>query len=311
MDLHDVYLHPAPDAALEMAKHLTETTPGVAGVLFYGSGLWKAIEDDTVLDFYLLVDSYSAAQLPLSHRFWGTLLPPNVYYKEFETADGQKLRCKYAVMTMRQFSMSAHGISIAPSIWARFSQPCRILHPRSKADQDHIIETLYSAVRTFHRRTLPLLKEYTTVENLWVTGLKDTYACELRSESKSRGASIYEANKEYYDKATAAFAAATLELNPLEHQPDPDEFMYHVHIAKGYRTLKRLNTPIRRFFGKLVTFFRLMKAPLTFTGAVDYIVWKIERHSGHKITPTDRQRKYPLIFAWPLVYKVLTNKIAK
>ena len=311
MDLHETYLTPAPDAALEMAKHLTDTIPGVAGVLFYGSGLWKEIEYDTVLDFYLIVDSYSAAKLPLTHRFFGALIPPNVYYREYKNAKGETLRAKYAVMTMWQFKLAAHGGSIAPSIWARFSQPCRILMPRSKYDQQDLIDTLHSAVRTFHRRTLPLLPEFTTVENLWVTGLQDTYASELRSESKSRGASIYEANKAYYDQATAAVAHATLQLNETDKTNENGDKLYHVHIAESFRNLKRLNTPVRHFAGKVVTFFRLMKAPLTFTGAVDYIVWKIERHSGHKITPTERQRKYPLIFAWPLVYKVLTKKIAK
>ena len=294
-----------------MAEHLTQNIPAVAGVLFYGSGLWKEIQEDTVLDFYLIVDSFSKAKLPISHRIFGTILPPNVYYTELKTDNGTTLRCKYAVMTTWQFKAAAHGFSIAPSIWARFSQPCRLLYPRSKYDQQDIINTLHSAVRTFHRRTLPLLGEFTTVEHLWVTGLQDTYASELRSESKTRGHSIYDANKDYYDQATAAFSAASLELNELEHQPDPEEFMYHVHVSDNARMVKRINTPLRHTLGKMVTFFRLMKAPLTFTGAVDYIVWKIERHTGHKITPTERQRKYPLIFAWPLVYKVLTKRIAK
>lgn len=305
MNLEATYLTSAPAEALAMAKHLAESTPSVAGILFYGSGLWKTIEDDTVLDFYLLVDSYSAAKLPLSHRFWGALLPPNVYYLEYTPAEGKTLRCKYAVMTVSQFNRAAHGLSIAPSIWARFCQPCRLLYPRSPADQQHIIDGLHAAVRTFHTHTLPLLPLTTTAENLWVTGLKDTYASELRSESQGRGASIYEANKAFCDQATAAYAKTSLFLNALE------KGVYQVQIAPSFRTLKRLNAPFRHFFGKLVTFLRLMKAPLTFTGAVDYIVWKIERHSGQKITPTNRQRKHPLIFAWPLVFKVLFKKKGK
>ena len=49
---------------------------------------------------------------------------------------------------------------------------------------------------------------------------------------------------------------------------------------------------------------RIFKAALTFDGALDYLLWKIKRHSGVYIEPSDLQRKVPLIFAWPLLIRL-------
>ncbi|MCA9474766.1 MAG: hypothetical protein KC563_03010, partial [Nitrospira sp.] len=40
---------------------------------------------------------------------------------------------------------------------------------------------------------------------------------------------------------------------------------------------------------------RLMKAAFTFQGGADYLIWKIERHSGVKVELTPTQRRHPII----------------
>ena len=52
---------------------------------------------------------------------------------------------------------------------------------------------------------------------------------------------------------------------------------------------------LRRLSGKGWSVLRLIKAAFTFQGGADYIVWKIERHSGEKIILTDWQRRHPVI----------------
>jgi hypothetical protein len=49
---------------------------------------------------------------------------------------------------------------------------------------------------------------------------------------------------------------------------------------------------------------RLAKAAFTFSGGVDYIAWKIERHSGHKIEVTPFQRRHPLLAAGPALWRL-------
>jgi hypothetical protein len=40
---------------------------------------------------------------------------------------------------------------------------------------------------------------------------------------------------------------------------------------------------------------RLLKALFTFKGGIDYVLWKIERHSGVTIEVAPRLRRIPLI----------------
>ena len=47
-----------------------------------------------------------------------------------------------------------------------------------------------------------------------------------------------------------------------------------------------------------------MKAAFTFNDALDYILWKIERHSGVYVEPTELQRRHPLLFSWGLLWRV-------
>ena len=67
------------------------------------------------------------------------------------------------------------------------------------------------------------------------------------------------------------------------------------------------NQSLRRLAGKLLSALRLAKAAFTFQGGADYIVWKIERHSGKKIVLTDWQKRHPIIAGVMLLGALLRN----
>jgi hypothetical protein len=52
---------------------------------------------------------------------------------------------------------------------------------------------------------------------------------------------------------------------------------------------------------------RLVKAAFTFQGGADYIVWKIERHSGEKIVLTYWQKRHPIIAGLMLLGPLLRS----
>jgi len=54
---------------------------------------------------------------------------------------------------------------------------------------------------------------------------------------------------------------------------------------------------------------RLLKSLATFRGGVDYIIWKLERHSGEKIKVSPRVRRYPVIFIWGLFWRLYRRGI--
>jgi hypothetical protein len=56
--------------------------------------------------------------------------------------------------------------------------------------------------------------------------------------------------------------------------------------------------------GKILSALRLAKAVFTFDGGVEYILWKIERHSGVRAHTTPWQRRHPLLAAPGLAWRL-------
>jgi hypothetical protein len=67
----------------------------------------------------------------------------------------------------------------------------------------------------------------------------------------------------------------------------------------------------RRVYGKVLSVARLIKSLLTFDGGLDYVAWKLGRHSGQSIEIPDRVRRYPLIFVWSLLWKLYRRGIIR
>ncbi len=75
-------------------------------------------------------------------------------------------------------------------------------------------------------------------------------------------------------------------------------------VNAGERRGARRRWRMRRLLGKSLHVLRLMKAAYTFTDGLDYILWKIEKHSGVRATPTPWQRRHPLMAAPALAWRL-------
>lgn len=266
--------------AVQKLSAAIQTRGGVSSILFYGSGLWKEPEEDTIYDFYVMVERFRDFDRSISSAILGSFLPPNVYYMEIQ--DGEKtLRCKYAVMRIDQFIRAAKGRAITPQIWARFAQPCRITY----GSNDKMLDALAECVLSFHRKALPVTLANASPRDIWLRGLSETYGAELRSEKPERTVQIFDANADNFIRRTEL----TLPL-----------LTFITRESKWSPIINRIKRPFQKF----ITFIRLAKATLTFKNGVDYALWKIERQSGVKLEANDFQRRYPLIGAWPLVWNL-------
>lgn len=246
--------------------------PASRAVLFYGSCLRERQLDGLMLDFYLLVSDYRAAY----GRRWlaaaNRLLPPNVF--PF-AKDG--LRAKYAVLSEADFARE-NGIDAGSvSVWARFAQPARLVWAADEAARARAIDAVARAAPTLFALTpgergdpLAVFRE----------GFRLTYGAELRAERDSKGGSIVDADPERYRR----FGAAVLAEPPA---------------AKGgsWRWRQRK--------GKLLSLLRIAKASFTFAGGIDYLAWKISRHSGVPIEIRPWQRRWPLLAAVTLLPRLL------
>ncbi len=63
-----------------------------------------------------------------------------------------------------------------------------------------------------------------------------------------------------------------------------------------------------RFLGRSLGLVRLFKTAYTFGDWVPYVLWKLERHTGRKLELSERQRRHPFIFGWPIILRQMVRR---
>ena len=282
---------PAADAFCNNLKQ--QYGPSTLAVLFYGSCLRQKTDAGLVLDFYVLVHSYANALKSQIAAAFAQLLPPNVYYLEMPFED-RVVRAKVAVISANQFLRGTSREAFTSSLWARFAQPTIILYARNDKVRNQVIHALANAVSTMITRTTPLLGETFSERDLWVRAFTETYGAELRPEQKTKASELVESNFTRYTAVTNAVLG-----------PHKASGVFHQILIPQQLGRAKQRWRLRRFYGKALNALRLIKASFTFSGSLDYAVWKIERHSGVKFDLTDAERQRPLLTGIKLFVKTL------
>ena len=278
----------------------------VDAMLFYGSNLRSGDALDGVVDLYLVVDDYRKAYGKSVPAIFNRLLPPNVYYLEVPV-DGRLVRAKYAVISMRDLERGTSEKWFHSYLWGRFSQPCELLYSRDAETGRRVRKALVQALLTFLSRVLPALPERLDSAAIWQQGLALSYQAELRAEKPQRAVHLYESWKDYFSKVTP-LAMGALPFN-IKTEQEASSLIYAVSIPRHTRVLSRLGWFLRRLQGKLLSLLRLIKATFTFQGGIDYIAWKLERHTGVAIEVTPKMRRHPLIYSWGLLWRLYRRKV--
>ena len=284
---------PPPDlralVAAELAEpvepRVTEMAAAVAArhgaasraVLFYGSCLREKQLEGLMLDFYLIVSDYRSAY----HRRWlaaaNRLIPPNVFPFAHEG-----LTAKYAVLSEDDFARECSPRARSVSVWARFAQPSRLVWAADEAARETAVDAVAEAAPTLVALTRPALppEQRDDPLALFREGFRLTYGAEIRAERKNRPESIVDSDPARYARIGRAA------------------------MARSDAT-KAGSWPWRQRKGKALTVLRLAKASFTFAGGVDYLAWKISRHSGVPIEIRPWQRRWPLLAAVTLLPRLL------
>ena len=273
----------------------------VDAMLIYGSCLRSGNALDGLVDLYLVVDDYHRAYRRWVPALFNQLLPPNVYYLEVQVG-GKLVRSKYAVLSMRDLERGTSSKWFSSYLWGRFSQPCGLLYSRNQEQTRRVHVALSQAVLTFLYRVLPSLPGELETHEIWQLGLALSYRAELRAEKPERGIHIYEAWEGLYQKITEV--AMPMVGYRIDSARDRSPTRYLVDIDERTRQMNRWGWLLRRIQGKLLTVLRLMKSAFTFQGGIDYIAWKLERHTGVSVPITPRMRRHPLIYSWGLVWRL-------
>jgi hypothetical protein len=304
--LIDAELQRQPSAAIaRLAGQLAQRAAGrAAAVLFYGSALRDGALDG-ILDFYILVDRVGAWPGSCLAAVANRMLPPNVGYFE-DCVDGQPVRAKYAVMSLAQFCRGMSENRIDTTLWARFAQPCACIWARSAEDRQVVGEALRLATITAATWAAALGPEHGEALAYWRALFTRTYDAELRVEGVARGADLLARDAlRYVGLLPAAWNAAGISFVVAA------DGELHPRLSPRARITAKRRWALRRQLGKPLNLLRLIKAAFTFDGAIDYVVWKVERHSGVRLDVQPWQRRHPLLAAPQLYYQLRKRRVLR
>jgi hypothetical protein len=310
---------PGPDAdsdptlAALLAQLQERHHNAICCTLVYGSCLRSGDIYDGLLDLYLICDSYREAyhRPLLASANW--LLPPNVFYAEQKSMDragaGNTLRSKVTVISLRDFQRGCSTAWFESYIWGRFAQPTRILYARSEPVRSQVEAALTQAAHTLLHNALPALPSAGSLTALWEQSLSLSYATELRTERSGRAQELAASSCDFYAALTRQNAPTLGYAFALQEREG--QWHYRCEIGPFKRKTTALAWAMRRTQGKLLSIARVVKALFTFEGGLDYIAWKLERHSGEKIHIPDKVRRAPLIHLWGFFWGLYRRGIFK
>jgi hypothetical protein len=282
-------------------KLLARYGNAVQAILYYGSCFRKGDDREGIVDLYVLVDRYEAIYSLRVQSFLNKLLPPNVFYLQVGLQD-RVVRAKYAVLSHLDFLRGTSKRWFHSYLWGRFCQPVGLIYARNSQVARQVQLALAQAILTFTARVLPMVTSPFTARDLWGQGLLLTYRAELRAEQPDDLIHLFDAEPEHYQQLTRA--ALTEVPFPVEIDTSRQPVRYHSQVSPDLQRKCRLAWKVRFLQGKVLSVLRLLKGFFTFQGGPDYILWKIERHSGVAVELTPRQKQYPLLTACLLFWRL-------
>lgn len=297
---------PVSEAANRLARAVRERHGAtVAAVVFYGSCLRRDTAEG-LHDFYAIVDDYGDAYASRALARANAWFPPNVFYREV-AEPGRTLRAKVAVVSRRDLARGTRPGARRLGLWARWAQPVRAVFARDAEAFEAVTLACVASLRTAVRYGLAAAPGgWRTVEpgRFWPDLFRATYAAELRPEREEAIAAIYAENAARFDAVLGETLAALADDGVLELEPGApgDGAAHRVRVREPWPGRPRRPG---RVLAKSLTALQLAKSAFTFGDWLPYVLWKIERHTGARLEPTERQRRHPLLFVWPLLFRAL------
>jgi len=283
---------PSLTVSLLVKKILSIYGEAVQAIVFYGSCLSKGEDLEGLFDLYVLVNTYGSANRTSMQAVLNKLLPPNVFYMEIPHGENT-IRAKYAILSLSDLQKGTSHRWFHSYLWARFCQPTAIVYVRNEKVAEQVARSFSQAIITFISRTLPRISKEFILRDLWSKGLELTYRSEFRPEQANRQVRLFDANPDYYEDITRkAFAGSPFQVEEMDSPGTP---LFRSKIPSPVRAASRFTWALRIIQGKILSALRLIKGTLTFDGGVDYILWKIKRHSGVALTASPFLKRHPVL----------------
>ena len=264
----------APDGLAPLVECIrARCGPALRAVVLYGSTRRNANVHDGLVDLMVIVDDYRAMHGTGMTAMLNYLLPPNVYYLE-AGPENTRVRCKYIIVSEATFMRRTAG-GLDGYFWARFSQPCRLIWARRQRPRP-CGRSPGARRRHFATQALALGNGRLAPADFWVRAVSATYRCELRPEPPGAAQALIARDPAFWTGLSRALFPSMSGISAAE------DGAFRIDLSRGRRISGRLRWALRRLWSKTLNVLRLLKAAGTFANGVDYLSWKIERHSGSR-----------------------------
>lgn len=288
---------------------------GVRAVVFFGSRKTRPSDDPwSAHDFFVLTEGYRAfydslrgggalRRTPALVAALNAWLPPNQVSLHPSLPDGTQLRAKCAVISMAALLRETSARRRDHFCAGRLFQPVGVAFSRDEAAAEAVLDALTSAHRITYRWVRPHLPAEFDAADYGRTLLGVSMDAEIRPEPAGRAEALFESQREYH---AAVYAPLLVELH------DRGEL-----LARGGSryALARKASFWERARGRAFFRWSLVRATarwakyvITFDDWLEYIVRKAQRHTGKSIALSERERRWPLLFAWPTVWRYFREK---
>lgn len=303
---------PTPTAGL-LAEHLASLFgPSARAILHYGSrAQGRAARADSAFDFFIVVDSYRHAYRALAPRLgagraWlatalAWVLPPNAVCLRERGPFGE-CEAKCVILSTRHFRRECSARAGDHFLRGRVAQQVLVVWSRDSGSAAEVL----GSVRVVRDGSFEWLRVFLPARfdlALYCrTLLAVCLAHEIRPEAKNHAEALYAAQRDALLRIYGPVLARLADRGLLTR--DGERFLQR--LPAGPIARLRVRTYFR--WSRLRTTLRLLKHPFLYDGWLEYLLQKIDRSTGEKIKLTDRERRWPLIFLWPRVFRYLRTR---
>jgi hypothetical protein len=287
----------------------------VLGIVFFGSRRSGAARSDSFSahDFFVVVRAYLPFYKALHARgaihrgptlmAWvSRILPPSQISLRLEGEGGQPFHAKCSVIDLQRFERETSPRRRDHFCIGRLFQPSDVVYAADPAVDGALVDALARAHVETYRWVRPWLEAPFEAEGYCLTLLRVSLSQEIRPEPEGRAQALFAAQREellpVYDLLLTELAAEG------ELVTRPGGFALARPVGLGERL--RLRVYFARSLVRATV--RWLKHVVTFEGWLDYIVRKVRRHAGTDIELSPRERRLPLLFLWPRLFRYFRHK---
>jgi hypothetical protein len=307
---------PPPVGTAAAAAVAAQGGPAVRAIVFFGSRKTQAHPDRySAWDFFVVVSSYgefyrslrAAGALRRSPALVAALnavMPPNAVALRAPDPDGgPPLLIKCAVVSAADFRRDTSGRHRDHFLPGRLFQPAEILYARGPGAAEEALDGLARASLLTCTWVRPWLPATFDVGEYCRTLLRVSFAAEIRPEPEGRAEALWQAQQNALRPVYATLLAALREAGELV-EPQPGVYALARPVSTGERLRRRAY-----FRWSLVrATARWAKYVVTFEDWLEFILRKARRHTGQDIVLTPQERRLPLVFLWPRLFRYLRDK---